>query len=514
MREAPELADSWDAQLEQSRALRVLRAAVDEVLVAGAEGDASVLRAAADEVLVAGAPSSAKEVRLAVQLADALEALRVAAGSCDEDAWRRAADLGKAVGFPAGDVRIKVLQARVAAVDILRSQLWKPRPDSLALDAALALATTTDIPEEHTCVKVATRFRQALSSENVGDLAAARLYQLKEEASGATGEALDNTNLVRDFAQRGRLMFEDGGAERASVRVVYHWTPERNFTNIVSGGLKVPGASNGVAHQTDSGFYGEGIYTSPEFEMYRGYGHGASRCFLCLCLPGRRFPAHHPEHSGVPLRRGHDSHFNDDHNDGPADSQWVFFSDAQLLPVLLVDAGTLEASKRVTESLVQTVTHEINTAGKLALLSHDRSLMRIVLQSFQTVLGFRKDRSAIARRWARLLVRHVRKEHERRARKARRMVRATLRQTPRYSPTVEFVPWEVLEEGIEAATRLRSTQALTGPTNSSKPRRHWDEACARRHAAADVRQKDSKSRRWQAARARARDEKVGEPPII
>merc|ERR1712093_477472 len=126
--------------------------------------------------------------------------------------------------------------------------------------------------------------------------------------------------------------------------------------------------------------------------------------------------------------------------------------------------------------------------------------------------ALRKDRPEIARRWARLLVRRARKDKERRWRKAWRAAEVALCRTLRCCLT-EIFTWsvaheELMEEPQDQVTHLRPTQALAGPTNSSKHRRHWEKACARRRTAASVRKKDGQMRKCQSARAKARDEKT------
>ena len=41
-----------------------------------------------------------------------------------------------------------------------------------------------------------------------------------------------------------------------------------------------------VVHATDNGFYGKGIYTSPDPNYAVGYGHGATVTFGCLATVG------------------------------------------------------------------------------------------------------------------------------------------------------------------------------------------------------------------------------------
>lgn len=66
-----------------------------------------------------------------------------------------------------------------------------------------------------------------------------------------------------------------------------------------------------VGHTTDNGYYGKGIYTSPYVNYARGYGDmNCDKVFVCLSLPGKRWPSEYPQDSGKPCRLGYDSHYN------------------------------------------------------------------------------------------------------------------------------------------------------------------------------------------------------------
>ena len=94
-----------------------------------------------------------------------------------------------------------------------------------------------------------------------------------------------NITFVQNFVVKYFKMCEEIGYKLAYPKIVYHWTRTSNFNAISNTGLRVP---DGVAvkHATDTGFYGRGIYTSPDPEYARGYGHGATKLFVCLSLPG------------------------------------------------------------------------------------------------------------------------------------------------------------------------------------------------------------------------------------
>jgi len=89
--------------------------------------------------------------------------------------------------------------------------------------------------------------------------------------------------FVRKFFQ----IANTRGIELAKPTIVYHWTPEKNINLIVDGNLKVPDGRN-VLHQTDQGYYGKGVYTSPRVDYAKAYGHGATKTIMCLAICGKK----------------------------------------------------------------------------------------------------------------------------------------------------------------------------------------------------------------------------------
>ena len=116
-------------------------------------------------------------------------------------------------------------------------------------------------------------------------------------------------------------------------RVVYHWTYSKWFDSIKKIGLVVPDSKNGAVHKTDKGFYGKGIYTSPDHNYARCYGGGTNKVFVCLALTGKRYEAHYPQDFGSALKKGYDSHYSSNRNQ----MEWVFFDTYSLLLLYLID---------------------------------------------------------------------------------------------------------------------------------------------------------------------------------
>lgn len=103
-----------------------------------------------------------------------------------------------------------------------------------------------------------------------------------------------------------------------------------------------------IIHKTDDGFYGKGVYTSPNAEMSLSYAGGGA-VFVCLALPGRQYAANYPADQGKPLRRGYDSHY------APGGSELVFFASDQLLPVFLADSKYIKAATYAAEQAIETI---------------------------------------------------------------------------------------------------------------------------------------------------------------
>ena len=73
----------------------------------------------------------------------------------------------------------------------------------------------------------------------------------------------------------------------------------------------VPGQGKGsnIGHATDDGYFGKGIYTSPDPNYAKGYGD-CDKVFICLSLPGKMWASEYPHDSGKPCRNGYDSHYD------------------------------------------------------------------------------------------------------------------------------------------------------------------------------------------------------------
>jgi hypothetical protein len=117
-------------------------------------------------------------------------------------------------------------------------------------------------------------------------------------------------------------------AEEARPRLGFHGTPEANIPNILQQGLLVPG-THGVINRTDDGtqpmpfysfllpaidvrvrargsglgYYGAGIYLSPDARTSLGYAGGCGKLLVCAVLMGRIYKCEDLMH-GAPCTPG------------------------------------------------------------------------------------------------------------------------------------------------------------------------------------------------------------------
>jgi len=206
--------------------------------------------------------------------------------------------------------------------------------------------------------------KEDLASFTTPDMLAARLVEdlrSAADAKGTNGElvlphgSVANFDLAVSFILRARLMLDAIGRDLADPKIVYHWTPRANFRAIMDGNLRVPDGQS-VLHRTDSGFYGRGIYTSPEFTYGSAYAYGDGACFICMALPGRQFSSTYPYDQGGPCRTGYDSHTSADRNN----MEWVFFASDQLLPCFVVDATTHAVALKAVHAAMHVLAQKLS----------------------------------------------------------------------------------------------------------------------------------------------------------
>ena len=128
-----------------------------------------------------------------------------------------------------------------------------------------------------------------------------------------------NPQFVKHFVTYYLEMRQRRRSQVAKPKVLYHWTPQHLFDPIIKHGLQVPDGTI-IKHTTDTGYYGRGIYMSPDPNYAQSYGKGATLFFVTLALPGLQYIATRASH-GQPLMTGYDSHISKDRNE----MEWVFF---------------------------------------------------------------------------------------------------------------------------------------------------------------------------------------------
>jgi len=137
--------------------------------------------------------------------------------------------------------------------------------------------------------------------------------------------------LVTAFERRWEEMKTLRGATEATPSIAYHGTAEANINNILDKGLLVPGKGAGatVAHATDSGWWGGGIYLAPNCQLSISYCRGGKKLLICSVLMGKRYIVTQ-RMDGADCMVGHDSHV------ACGGTEWVIFDPAQVLPCYLV----------------------------------------------------------------------------------------------------------------------------------------------------------------------------------
>ncbi|KNC46843.1 uncharacterized protein AMSG_03273 [Thecamonas trahens ATCC 50062] len=119
-------------------------------------------------------------------------------------------------------------------------------------------------------------------------------------------------------------------SEEARPRLAFHGTRSSALASIAAKGLVVPGTEPGVKHRTDSGWYGRGVYFSPNFSVASAYASN-SQVIVAAVVRGRvlSIPASDSTtYRGQPCEPGYDSH--------EAGNEWIMFQAEQILPLFLL----------------------------------------------------------------------------------------------------------------------------------------------------------------------------------
>lgn len=135
----------------------------------------------------------------------------------------------------------------------------------------------------------------------------------------------------RFLALKMRYLKKYGDSPASQSTVCFHGTKGRHMTSIEQGGLKVPGKAAGVKHETDSGWWGKGIYVSPTATYAKTYSDNGA-LIVCAVLRGRPFTCKE-RMDGQPCKEGFDSH------EAEAGQEYVLFRGDQVCPLFVVEPG-------------------------------------------------------------------------------------------------------------------------------------------------------------------------------
>ena len=172
-----------------------------------------------------------------------------------------------------------------------------------------------------------------------------------------------NLELARKFLTKYDAMKDNN---RNEIKICFHWSPLKNHQSIIKNNLLVPDGKK-VTHTTDTGYFGKGIYMSPDAKYAQAYAYNTTKkFFVCLSMPGKVFGAQYPRDLGIGLKQGYDSHSAPQRNN----MEWVFFDPAQLLPVALVELNSVDQVVNKLKSvyipwLNQTMKEKDNVKGSV-----------------------------------------------------------------------------------------------------------------------------------------------------
>lgn len=182
-----------------------------------------------------------------------------------------------------------------------------------------------------------------MANDAVGKLAYNIVQKFRQNRRHPT---IINWAFTVKFIVRFFQIADKRGIELALPEVVYHWTAVKNMHLVVDGNLKVPDGVS-VFHATDDGWYGRGVYSSPNPTRFKAYGDGAKKTCMCLAVLGKTYVASYPKMLGKPLVTGYDSHVSDD----AEHTEWVFFDNSQLLPLYFIKPAQLTRANDLVNQL-------------------------------------------------------------------------------------------------------------------------------------------------------------------
>lgn len=115
--------------------------------------------------------------------------------------------------------------------------------------------------------------------------------------------------------------------EELKPHVAYHGTAPQNVALIAESGFRLDKLA---ANTGNRGYYGAGVYCSPQANYCVGYTRGGKELLVCAVLMGKRFKCPNMM-LGCELQKGFDSH-----TDPTGNSEWVLFQEESILPCFIL----------------------------------------------------------------------------------------------------------------------------------------------------------------------------------
>ena len=93
-------------------------------------------------------------------------------------------------------------------------------------------------------------------------------------------------DLLVDFINEWRdlMKLNPDRIDAATVKLMWHWSPERNHASIIDNGL-IAGGTRGIPVKNGA-VHGTGVYGSPNINAAKRYGEGTTNAFGCVVLLG------------------------------------------------------------------------------------------------------------------------------------------------------------------------------------------------------------------------------------
>jgi len=191
------------------------------------------------------------------------------------------------------------------------------------------------------------------------------IEMLRDIAKQHNVNCIVNLALAQNFVSKYLSICKLRGLELGRPQICYHWTRQQFFDPIKKTGLKVPDGKK-VKHMTDTGYYGKGIYMSPDPVYAQGYGYGAKLFFAALALTGNQYSAKYPRDLGCSLKNGYDSHFSSDRINAATKipNEWVFFKPEQLLLCFQIKLDQVKYIIPILNKVINYVVSEYDTLSK------------------------------------------------------------------------------------------------------------------------------------------------------